>query len=83
MELIDLVKSVMSNDLTQIFNFYTRISDCDSHSSALLGLFLSCDASIRSTIASPSFENSDPVVVSVSIDFPSNSKQDAPFHCIT
>ena len=26
--------------------------------------------------------NSDHVVVSVSIDFPSNSQQDAPFHCI-
>ena len=27
--------------------------------------------------------NSDHVVVSVSIDFPSNSYWDAPFHCIT
>ena len=27
--------------------------------------------------------NSDHVVVSVSIGFPINSKQDAPFHCIT
>ena len=27
-------------------------------------------------------ENSDHVVVSVSIDFPSNSKQDAPFYLI-
>ena len=26
--------------------------------------------------------NSDHVVVSVSIDFPTNSQQDAPFHCI-
>ena len=26
--------------------------------------------------------NSDHVVVSVSIDFPSNSQRDAPFHCI-
>ena len=26
--------------------------------------------------------NSDHVVVSNSIDFPSNSRQDAPFHCI-
>ena len=30
----------------------------------------------------PAFGNSDHVVVSVSIDFSSNSQQDAPFHCI-
>ena len=28
------------------------------------------------------FRNPDQVLVSVSIDFPLNSKQDAPFHCI-
>ena len=38
----------ISNDLTQLVNFPTRIPDCDSHSSALLGLFLSSDASICS-----------------------------------
>ena len=32
--------------------------------------------------AFPPLENSDHFVVSVSIDFPSNSQQDAPFHCI-
>ena len=36
----------ISNDLTQIVNFPTRIPDCDSHSPALLDLFLSSDASI-------------------------------------
>ena len=30
----------------------------------------------------PPLENSDHVVVSVSIDFPSNSQRDAPFHRI-
>ena len=30
----------ISNDLTQMVNFLTRISDCDSHSPALLDLFL-------------------------------------------
>ena len=30
----------------------------------------------------PPLENSDHVVVSVSIDFPINSKQDTPFHCV-
>ena len=72
----------ISNDLTQMVNFPTRILDCDSHSPALLDLFLSSDASICSTMAFPPLGNSDHVVVSVSIDFPINSKQDAPFHRI-
>ena len=54
----------------------------DSHSPALLDLFLSSDASICSTMVFPPLGNSDHVVVSVSIDFPSNSQQDAPFHRI-
>ena len=62
----------ISNDLTQIVNFPTRIPDCDSHSPALLDLFISFDASICSAMASPSLGNSDHVVVSVSIDFPIN-----------
>ena len=70
----------LSNDLTQIVNFPTRIPDCDSHSPALLDLFLSSDASICSTMAFPPLGNSDHVVVSVSIDFPVNSKQEAPFY---
>ena len=70
----------ISNDLTQMVNFSTRIPDCDSHSPALLDLFLSSDASICSLIAFAPLGNSDHVVVSVSIDFPTNSQQDAPFH---
>ena len=61
-------------------NFPTRIPDCDSHSPALLDLFISSDASICSTVAFPPLGNSDHAVVSVSIDFPINSKQDIPFH---
>ena len=60
-------------------NFPTRIPVCDSHSTALLDLFISFDASICSTMAFPPLGNSDHVV-SVSIDFPSNSQWDAPFH---
>ena len=71
----------ISNDLTQMVNFPIQIADCDSHSPALLDLFLSSDTSICSTMAFPPLGNSDNVVVSVSIDFPSPS-QDAPFHCI-
>ena len=63
-------------------NFPTRIPDCDSYSPALLGFFLSFDASICSTMVFPPSGNSDHVVVSVSIDFPINSKRDALFHCI-
>ena len=63
-------------------NFPTRIPDCDSHSPPLLDSFFSSDASICSTIALPPLKYSDHIVISVSIDFPSHSKQDAPFHCI-
>ena len=62
-------------------NFPTHIPDCDSHSPALLNFFLSSDASICSTMAFPPLGNSD-IVVSVSIDFTSNSQQDALFHVI-
>ena len=84
MELINLANSVIiiSNDLTQMVNFLTRISDCNSHSPALLDLFLFSDSSICSTRAFPPLENSDHVAVSVSIYFPSNSQRDAPFYRI-
>ena len=65
-----------------MFNFPTWIPDFDSHSPALLGLFLSSDASICSTMAFPPLTNSDHVVVSVSIDFSTNSQRDAPFYLI-
>ena len=51
-ELIDLLNSDY-NDLTQMVNFPTRIPDCDSHSPALLDLFISSDASICSLMAFP------------------------------
>ena len=64
-------------------SFATRIPGCDSHSPALLDLFISCDASICSAMAFPPLVNSDHVGVSVYIDFPLNTQWDAPFHCIT
>ena len=77
-ELIDLVNSVIiSNDLTQMANFPTWISDCDSHGPALLDLFLTSDASICSTMVFPPLGNSIHVVVSVSMDFPSICQRDA------
>ena len=72
----------ISNYLTQIVNSPTRIPDCDSCSPALLDLFISSDASICSAMAFPLLANSDHVVLSVSIDFPINSKQDTLFHCV-
>ena len=84
-ELVNLVNSVIiflsQMTLPQMVNFPTPIPDWDSHGPALLDFFLSSDASICSTMAFPPLWNSDHVVVSVSIYFPSNSQQDAPFHC--
>ena len=51
-------------------NFPTGISDCDSHSPALLDLFISSEANICSIVAFPPLGNSDHVVASVSFDFP-------------
>ena len=72
----------ISHNLTQIVNFPTQIPDCDCHSPALLDLFISSDTSICSTMTFPPLGNSDHVVVSVSTDFPINSKQDILFHCV-
>ena len=62
-------------------SFPTRILDCGSHSLPLLDFFLSSDASICS-MSFPPLGNSDHVVVSISIDFPSYLQWDAPFHRI-
>ena len=83
-ERVDMVNSYyfsISNDFNQMVNFPARIPDCGSHNPALLDVFLSCDARICSTMAFPPLGNFDDVV-SVSIDFPSNSQRDAPFRCI-
>ena len=64
-------------------NFPTWISDSDSHSPAVFYLFISSGASIFFAMAFPPSGNSGHVAVSVSIDFPSNSQEDAPFHHIT
>ena len=46
-----------------------------------MDLFISSDLSICSTVAFPPLRNSDIVVVSVSIDFPPNSKRGVSFQC--
>ena len=72
----------ISNDLTQMVNFATWILDGDSHGPALLDLFISSGAAICSLMAFPPLGSSEHVVVSVPIDFPSNSQRDAAFHGI-
>ena len=81
-ELIDLVNSVISflsrmtllKWLTFLLGSQTAI--------VLLFSILTSYASICSTMAFPPLENSNHVVVSVSVDLPSNCQRDAPFHCI-
>ena len=55
-ELVELVNSYnfsIANDLTQMVSVPTCIPYCDSHSPALLDLFLSSDASICSAMPFP------------------------------
>ena len=65
----ELCYNLISNDVKQIINFPTRIPDCDSHSPALLDIFLCFGAIICSTMGFPPLVNSDHVVFSVSSDF--------------
>ena len=70
--LVELIEVIFSNDLIQMVNFTTRISDADS--------FGSSNPSISSMVASPPLGNSDAVIF-VSNVFPSNSQQrEYPFH---
>ena len=67
MELIDLVNSVTNFIISSYVTIW--IPGCDSHSPALLDLFLSSDASIHSTMTFPPLGNSDHVVVSFPLIF--------------
>ena len=79
-ELIDLVNPVIIFlSQTTLLRWLTFLLGLQP---LLLDLFLSSDAIICSTMAFSPLGNSDHVVVSVSIDFPTNSQQDAPFHRI-
>ena len=62
-------------------NFPSQIPHCDSQSHALSDLFISY-ASTCSTMAFPPLGKSDYIFVSVSTDFPLNSKQEASLNCI-
>ena len=67
----------ISNDHTDMVNFPTRISDCDSHSPALFDLFICSDPSIFLQWLSLHWE-----ILIIIVVFPSNTQRDAPFHCI-
>ena len=69
-----------SKGLTQMVNFSTWFFDCDSHSPTILDLFFSYDVIIYYPVDFPPQRIFDRVVVSVSIDSPSNSKRDTIFH---
>ena len=57
----------------------TQTVDFDSHGPAFLNLFISSDASIYSIMLFPPLGKSDHIIVSVSIDFLSNTKRGARF----
>ena len=70
------MSSIVCYHLAEFINIYSEVIN---EKPLVINLF--SDASICSTMAFPPFGNSDHVV-SVSIDFLSNSKQDALFHHI-
>ena len=69
MKLIDLVNSVISQMTLLSWLTFLLGSQTDSHSTALLNLFLSSDASIWSTMAFPPLGNSDHVVSQFPLTF--------------
>ena len=71
----------MSSTLFQILIFFNQIADCGVQSPDISDLFLCHNTIVCSTVSFPLLCNCDHLV-SVSIEFPSNSTRDAPFHCI-
>ena len=63
-------------------NFPALIPDFHSHCPAIFDSFLSFNTIICYAMTFPPLGNSDHVVVSVSIDFPSNSNRDVSYHHI-
>ena len=80
-ELIDLMNTLIFWSHANLdFRFLIQIQDCDLQSPALQNFFISSDHSTYSTFAFPPQGNSNHVVA-VFIDFLSNAKGDATFHC--
>ena len=80
--LIDLMNSVtiFQSQMTLLRWLTFSVGSQTDSQHCTFGLFLSSDASICFTMAFPPLGNS--FVVSVFMDFPSYSQQDAPFPCI-
>ena len=76
--LVELIDLVISNDL----RWLTFLPGSLTITLTFLLFWISSAASICSTMALTPLFKSDHVVVSFYIDFPTNSKGDAPFHCI-
>ena len=83
-ELIDMANSFTFKLHTTLLRWLTFLLGSQTMILAVLVFWISFfpDASICSTIVLPPLGNSDHVVVSVSIDFPSNSQWNALFHHI-
>ena len=81
-ELIDMANSFTFKLHTTLLRWLTFLLGSQTMILAVLVFWISFfpDASICSTIVLAPLGNSDHVVVSVSIDFPSYSQSDAPFH---
>ena len=62
--------------------FSSQNFGCDAQSPALLDLCSSFDPRTCFKVAFPLLRDSDHVVISVSIGFPSNSRNHALFHCV-
>lgn len=70
----------ISQNLTQIVPFPTRLPDRVEQIPSLLDLFLSSNPDICSANSHPPFGSSDHVVVSVAVNFMVKATHDAPFH---
>ena len=67
-------------NLTQIVSSPTRIPDAPGQFPSLLDLYLTSDPDSSSASVLPPLGKSDHCVVSVSVDFPTKSSSETPFH---
>ena len=70
----------LSQDLTQIVDFPTRIPDRDDHQPYLLDLFICSNPEKCSASAHPPLGNSDHLVVCVDVELMVNSTNEHPYH---
>ena len=73
-------KFTMSQYLTQIVDFPTRIPYCDDHQPYLLDLFLSSNPDSCTVASHTPLGKSDHIVVSVDVKFVVKSTNEHPYH---